>query len=69
LAITTIFEHAANPIAPQAWHARTYGLLAQIGPTGFTIAPGAAATFRSRIGIHVDGLKPAGSTALSAAPL
>jgi len=63
----TIFDHPANPGAPQAWHARSYGLLAQTGPTSFTIAAGAAATFRYRISIHLGELKAAATSAAEGA--
>ncbi len=63
----TIFDHPANPGAPQAWHARSYGLLAQTGPTSLTIAAGATTTFRYRIGIHLGELRPAAAAAAAAA--
>jgi hypothetical protein len=63
----TIFDHPANPGAPQAWHARGYGLLAQTGPTSFTIAPGASAVFRYRVSIHLGELSAAGANAAASA--
>jgi hypothetical protein len=63
----TIFDHPANPGAPQAWHARSYGLLAQTGPTSLTIGAGAAATFRYRISIHLGELKAAATSAAASA--
>jgi hypothetical protein len=68
----TIFDHPGNPGAPQAWHARSYGLLAQTGPTSLTIAPGATVIFRYAIAIHLGELKPAianaAASAFAAAP-
>ena len=63
----TIFDHPGNPGAPQAWHARSYGLLAQTGPTSSTIAAGATATLRYRIAIHIGVLQAPAANAAAAA--